>query len=61
MIFLYQSLWGSSDYRYYIKQFSDTLTGYVPYAIMTTKYELFYNMDFHNLVWKIFSETLSNK
>jgi hypothetical protein len=24
---------------------------------MTTKYELFYNTDFHNLVWKIFSET----
>lgn len=48
---------GIQDYRYYIKQFSNTLTCYVPYAIMTTKYELFYNSDFHNLVWKIFSET----
>jgi CDP-glycerol glycerophosphotransferase (TagB/SpsB family) len=48
---------GVQDYRYYIKQFANTLTCYVPYAIMTTKYELFYNTDFHNLVWKIFSET----
>jgi hypothetical protein len=50
---------GVQDYRYYIKAVFYTLTGYVPYAIMTTKYELFYNTDFHNLVWKIFSETLS--
>ena len=48
---------GVQDYRYYIKQFATTLTCYVPYAIMSTKYELFYNTDFHNLVWKIFSET----
>ncbi|MDN3674150.1 CDP-glycerol glycerophosphotransferase family protein [Flavobacterium branchiarum] len=45
------------DYRYYVKQFSRTLTCYVPYAIMTTNYDVFYNLNFHNLVWKIFSET----
>ena len=48
---------GLQDYRYYIKQFSKTLTCYVPYAIMTTNYDTFYNLNFHNLVWRIFSET----
>jgi len=28
---------------------------------MTTNYEMFYNLDFHNLVWKIFSETSLHK
>jgi hypothetical protein len=49
------------DYRYYIKQFSKTLTCYVPYAIMTTNYDAFYNLNFHNLVWRIFSETPIHK
>jgi hypothetical protein len=57
LVFYTNPYQGLQDYRYYIKQFSNTLTCYVPYAIMTTKYELFYNTDFHNLVWKIFSET----
>ncbi|WP_264536774.1 CDP-glycerol glycerophosphotransferase family protein [Flavobacterium sp. N1736] len=48
---------GLQDYRYYIKEFSKTLTCYVPYAIMTTNYDAFYNLDFHNHVWRIFSET----
>lgn len=48
---------GLQDYRYYITQFSRTLTCYVPYAIMTTNYDAFYNLSFHNLVWRIFSET----
>jgi hypothetical protein len=48
---------GLQDYRYYIKQFEDTLTCYVPYAVMTTNYDAFYDLNFHNLVWKIFSET----
>lgn len=52
---------GLQDYRYYIKQFSRTLTCYVPYAVMTTNYDAFYNLDFHNLVWKIFSETPIHK
>jgi hypothetical protein len=48
---------GLQDYRYYITQFSRILTCYVPYAIMTTNYDAFYNLSFHNLVWRIFSET----
>ena len=52
---------GLQDYRYYIKQFSNTLTCYVPYAIMTTNYDAFYNLNFHNLVWRIFSETPIHK
>lgn len=52
---------GLQDYRFYIKQFSKTLTCYVPYAVMTTNYESFYNLNFHNLVWKIFSETVIHK
>ncbi|MDX6181905.1 CDP-glycerol glycerophosphotransferase family protein [Flavobacterium sp. Fl-77] len=48
---------GLQDYRYYIKHFSRTLTCYVPYAIMTTNYDAFYDLNFHNLVWRIFSET----
>lgn len=45
------------DYRYYIKQFSETLTCYVPYALMTVYFDFIYDLDFHNLVWKFFSET----
>ena len=52
---------GLVDYRYYIKEFLDTLTCYVPYAIMTTNYDTFYNTKFHNLVWRIFSETPIHK
>lgn len=52
---------GLVDYRYYIKMFPNTLTCYVPYAIMTTNYEAFYNLKFHNLVWRIFSETPIHK
>ncbi|MEO8238061.1 MAG: CDP-glycerol--glycerophosphate glycerophosphotransferase [Flavobacterium sp.] len=48
---------GLQDYRYYINQFSKTLTCYVPYGITTTNYEFAYNLHFENLVWKIFSET----
>jgi hypothetical protein len=48
---------GLVDYRYYIKEFSNTLTCYVPYAIMTVNYDFIYNLKFHNLVWKFFSET----
>jgi hypothetical protein len=54
----YESL---QDYRYYIKYFPDTLTCYVPYAIMTVNYGFIYDLDFHNLVWKIFSETPVHK
>lgn len=52
---------GLQDYRYFIKQFPNTLTCYVPYSITTTNYEFAYNLDFHSLVWKIFSETPFHK
>ncbi|KLT70165.1 CDP-glycerol--glycerophosphate glycerophosphotransferase [Flavobacterium sp. ABG] len=52
---------GLQDYRYYIKQFSRTLTCYVPYAVMTVDFEFVYNLNFHNLVWKIFAETPLHK
>lgn len=61
IIFFTNPYRGLQDYRYYIKRFSNTLTCYVPYAIMTTNYDLFYNLGFHNLVWKIFSETPIHK
>lgn len=61
IIFYTNPYQGLQDNRYYIKQFSRTLTCYVPYAVMTTNYEMFYNLDFHNLVWKIFSETPIHK
>ncbi|MCW2119884.1 CDP-glycerol glycerophosphotransferase family protein [Flavobacterium sp. 7A] len=48
---------GLIDHRYYIHKFPKTLMCYVPYAIMTTNYESFYNLDFHNIIWRIFSET----
>lgn len=57
IIFFTNPYEGLQDYRYFIKEFSKTLTCYVPYAIMTTNYDAFYNLNFHNLVWKIFSET----
>lgn len=61
VVFFTNPYQGLQDYRYYIKQFSTTLTCYVPYAIMTTNYDAFYNLDFHNLVWRIFSETPIHK
>ena len=54
----YQAL---QDYRYYIKQFSNTLTCYVPYAIMTVYFDFICDLDFHNLVWKFFVETPLHK
>ncbi|WP_374175443.1 CDP-glycerol glycerophosphotransferase family protein [Flavobacterium tructae] len=57
LVFFTNPYEGLVDYRYYIKEFSKTLTCYVPYAIMTVNYDFIYNLKFHNLVWKIFSET----
>ncbi len=52
---------GLTNEKYYINRFIDTLTCYVPYAIMTTNYKEFYDLDFHNLLWKIFCETTIHK
>lgn len=57
IIFFTNPYQGLVDNRYYIKEFPNTLTCYVPYAIMTVNYDFIYNLKFHNLVWKIFSET----
>lgn len=61
LVFFTNPYEGLQDYRYYIKHFQDTLTCYVPYAVMTTKYDFFYASTFHDLVWKIFSETNFHK
>ncbi|WP_166919400.1 CDP-glycerol glycerophosphotransferase family protein [Flavobacterium poyangense] len=61
LIFYTNPYEGLQDYRYYIKQFSRTLTCYVPYAIMTVDFEFTNNLKFHNLVWRIFSETPFHK
>lgn len=61
MVFYTNPYEGLQDDRFFIKQFSEVLTCYVPYAIMTTNYDSFYNLNFHNLVWKIFSETPIHK
>lgn len=52
---------GLQDDRYYIKEFGNTLTCYVPYAIMMVNYKFIYNLSFHNLVWRIFSESPIHK
>lgn len=52
---------GLQDYRYYINQFSKTLTCYVPYGVSSINYELDHILGFHNLVWKIFTETSIHK
>lgn len=49
------------DYRYYINQFANTLTCYVPYGVSAINYELDHILGFHNLVWKIFTETSIHK
>lgn len=61
IIFFTNPYEGLVDSRYYISAFPNTLTCYVPYAIMTTNYDAFYNVKFHNLVWRIFSETPIHK
>ena len=52
---------GLQDYRYYINQFAKTLTCYVPYGVSSINYELDHILGFHNLVWKIFTETSIHK
>lgn len=44
--------------EYYIKNFSQTLTCYVPYTFQTTyHYEQNYNRFFHNVLWKAYYQT----
>ncbi|NLW32496.1 MAG: CDP-glycerol--glycerophosphate glycerophosphotransferase [Fibrobacter sp.] len=44
--------------EYYIKNFMDTLTCYVPYTFQTTyHYQQNYNRFFHNVLWKAYYQT----
>lgn len=46
------------DSRYYIDQFLDKLTCYVSYGFNESNlYGMFYNLEIHNLVWKLYAET----
>lgn len=48
--------------EYYINNWRDTLTCYVPYAFMTPDtYESQFNQLFHNIVWRAFYETPIHK
>ncbi|MEA2016528.1 MAG: CDP-glycerol glycerophosphotransferase family protein, partial [Actinomycetota bacterium] len=48
--------------EYYITNYLDSLTCYVPYAFMaTSNYELRFNQLLHNLAWKLFYETPVHK
>lgn len=52
---------GLIDDRYYITQFPDILTCYVPYAFMSVKYSWTYDLEFHNLLWTFFVESSLHK
>lgn len=53
---------GLIDDRYYITQFSNILTVYVPYFISTnTAYKMSFNEEMHNLVWRRYCETSFHK
>lgn len=49
---------GLIDNRYYITNFKDILTVYVPYFIDSNKdYKMACDLELHNLVWRRYSET----
>lgn len=51
-----------TEKEYYITNFSDTLSCYVPYAFMAdAKYKMQYDQLFHNLTWCNFYETSIHK
>ena len=52
---------GLIDDRYFITQFPDVLTCYVPYAFMSVKYYWTYDLEFHNLLWTFFMESELHK
>ncbi len=50
------------DSRYYITMFDDVLSVYVPYYINSNKdFQMAYNREFHNLVWRRYLETEYHK
>jgi hypothetical protein len=58
-IVFFSNPWGQmSKPEYYIFNFLDTLTCYVPYGFKSSHlYEAIFNKPFQNLLWKIFYET----
>lgn len=48
---------GLIDKRYYIDQFKDVLTCYIPYFYASGNAEMFYNLPFHHYVWRYFCES----
>lgn len=53
---------GLIDDRYYISNFKDILTVYVPYFISTNvAYEMSFNEEMHNVVWRNYCETPYHK
>ena len=61
LIFYTNPYEGLIDNRYYITQFPDILTAYVPYAFMSVVYDWTYDLKFHNLLWTFFIETSLHK
>jgi len=48
--------------KYYISNFLDCLTVYMPYGVMTANIQrIQYDLVFHNLVWKCYYETIIHK
>ena len=62
-IILYTSPYrGLIDDRYYITNYTDILTIYVPYFMNSNKdYRMACNLELHNLVWRRYSETPYHK
>lgn len=53
---------GLIDDRYYITNFLDILTIYVPYYFgESNNYNLMCNLPFHNLLWRFYQETIYHK
>ncbi|MGL5904624.1 MAG: CDP-glycerol glycerophosphotransferase family protein, partial [Cetobacterium sp.] len=62
MIFYTNPHEGTTKNEYFIKNYSEILSCYVPYFLDVAKlYDIQYNSIFHNLVWKIFTETSMHK
>lgn len=47
---------GLIDDRYYIDMFPDLLTCYIPYFYASANGRMFYDMDFHHLLWRFYVE-----
>lgn len=43
--------------KYYLDKYDDVLTCYIPYFYESGNEEMFYNLDFHNNVWRYFVES----